>query len=403
MSRLPTVLFACFCTVLISYSIRYGYGVLLPEMLPSLEITKTEAGVIYASFFIAYTVFSPLLGLIGDRYDVRFLLTAFAGLLGLGAFLMAFASSIVFASLFFTLAGIGSAACWAPVMALAQRWTSDKHRGKTLAFVDTGSALGIIGSSALLPVIIGGHDWRTGWMTLGICGFIVAVINFIFIRNKPQDPSKTRQMAAGQNSREPVSVIYKRLLRDHRFWLIGLAYLLTGFAIIIPFTFLTTYASQELSLTYASAARLVTIIGISAVAGKIVLGSLSDKIRRLYIMMLCALLIAGGSLGIAYSRGIVLTLVVVIFGIGYGAVWSMYAASASDYFSKDSAGSIVGLWTLYLGVGSTVAPIIAGWVADTTGSLEMSFVVAAGGALISFFLLVPLWRRVSSVPGAKTS
>ena len=37
---------ACFLTVFISYSIRYGYGVLLPEMLPALAITKAEAGVI---------------------------------------------------------------------------------------------------------------------------------------------------------------------------------------------------------------------------------------------------------------------------------------------------------------------------------------------------------------------
>ena len=62
------VLVACFCTVFTSYAIRYGYGVLLPEMLPDLAISKTEAGIIYASFFIAYTILSPLLGLLGDRY-----------------------------------------------------------------------------------------------------------------------------------------------------------------------------------------------------------------------------------------------------------------------------------------------------------------------------------------------
>ena len=120
--RALVVLIACFCTIFTSYAIRYGYGILLPEMLPALAITKTEAGVIYASFFIAYTVMSPLLGLLGDRYDVRLLLTVFVAMLGAGTFLMAYSSSITQASLFFALAGIGSAACWAPVMAVAQRW-----------------------------------------------------------------------------------------------------------------------------------------------------------------------------------------------------------------------------------------------------------------------------------------
>jgi len=392
MDRRLAVLVACFCTIFTSYAVRYGYGILLPQMLPSLAISKTEAGVIYASFFIAYTVLSPVLGLLGDRYNVRLLLTLFVTVFAVGTFLMAYSSSIVQASLFFVLAGIGSAVCWAPTMALAQRWTSDKHRGKTLAFIDVGSALGIVGTSTAVPMVVTTNDWRAGWMSLGALGFAVAVMNFLAVRNHPGEQSKFRQKGLGQHSGEPVSVIYIRLLRDSRFWLIGLAYLLTGFSIIIPFTFLSTYAVQELASPYEAATRLITVIGIGAIVGKIILGPLSDKVGRIRVMMLCALLIAGGSLGMAYGQGIRLIVFTAIFALGYGTVWSMYAASASDYFSKESSGSIVGLWTVYLGIGSIVSPIIAGWVADTTGTLSWSFLLAAAGALLSLFLLVPMWR-----------
>jgi hypothetical protein len=30
----------------------------------------------------------------------------------------------------------------------------------------------------------------------------------------------------------------------------------------------------------------------------------------------------------------------VVFGIGYGAVWSMYVACASDFFNKNAAGAL---------------------------------------------------------------
>lgn len=392
MNRRLAVLVACFCTIFTSYAVRYGYGILLPEMLPALAISKTEAGVIYASFFIAYTVLSPVLGLLGDRYNVRLLLTLFVAVLGAGTFLMAYSSSIVQASLFFILAGIGSAVCWAPTIALAQRWTSDKHRGKTLAFIDVGSALGIVGTSTAVPMIVTAHDWRAGWMSLGALGFAVAALNLLAVRNHPGEQSKLRQNKLGQHSGEPVGAVYMKLLRDIRFWLIGLAYLLTGFSIIIPFTFLSTYAVQELAFSYETATRLITVIGIGAVVGKVILGPLSDKVGRIRVMMLCALLIAGGSLGMAYGQGIGLIVFTAIFALGYGTVWSMYAASASDYFSKESAGSIVGLWTVYLGIGSILSPIIAGWIADTTGTLSWSFVLAAAGALISLFLLAPMWR-----------
>ncbi len=392
MDRRLAVLVACFCTIFTSYAVRYGYGILLPEMLPALAISKTEAGVIYASFFIAYTVLSPVLGLLGDKYNVRLLLTLFVTVLGAGTFLMAYSSSIIQASLFFILAGIGSAVCWAPTMALAQRWTSDKHRGQTLAFIDVGSSLGIVGTSTAVPMIATAHNWRAGWMSLGALGFAVAAINFLAVRSHPGEQSKLRQKRLEQHAGEPVSVIYMRLLRDIRFWLIGLAYLFTGFSIIIPFTFLSTYAVQELAFTYEAATRLITVIGIGAIVGKITLGPLSDKVGRIRVMMLCALLIAGGSLGMAYSQGIRLVVFTAIFALGYGTVWSMYAASASDYFSKESSGSIVGLWTVYLGIGSILSPIIAGWIADTTGTLSWSFVLAAAGAIISIFLLVPMWR-----------
>jgi MFS family permease len=397
MDRRLAVLVACFFTVFTSYAIRYSYGVLLPEMLPSLAISKTEAGVIYSSFFIAYTILSPVLGLLGDRYNVRRLLTLFVGILGAGTFLMAYSSSLIQASLFFTLAGIGSAACWAPVMAVAQRWSRDKHRGKTLAFVDVGSSTGIAGSSAAMPLIVTVHSWKTGWMSLGALGFMVAAMNFFMVRSHPEEKPEPRQTEPGQHTREPISVTYKKLLQDTRFWLMGMAYLLIGFSIMVPFTFLSTYAVQERAFPYETAAWLVTVIGIGAMVSKLTLGPLSDKVGRIKVIMLCVALIAMGSLGIAYGQDMLLILFTAIFGLGYGAIWPMYAASASDHFSKESAGSIVGLWTLYLGIGLILSPVIAGWIADMTDTLTWSFVLATAVAIISLLLLGPMWRTSPNI------
>ena len=395
--RVLAVLVAGFCTVFTAFAIRYSYGVLLPEMLPSLAISKTEAGVIFTSYFIAYTISSPVLGLLADRYNIRVLLTLFPVILGVGTFLMAYSSSPVNASLFFALVGIGSSACWAPVIAMSQRWVSDKRRGMTLAFIDVGSSLGIVGSSAAVPLIVVAYSWRMGWMSLSTLAFLLAGINFLLVRSHPAEKSSLHHPKPGRHTGELITVTYTRLLRDSRFWFIGLAYLFTGFSILIPFTFLSTYAVQELTLPYETAARLITVIGITATVGKLVLGSLSDTVGRIRILMLCAVLIAAGSLGMAYNQGfLTLTLFTAIFGLGYGTVWSMYAAAASDYFSKNSTGSIVGLWTFLMGIGSILSPTIAGWIADTTGTLTWSFILSAAGAVISLFLLLPVWRASSS-------
>jgi MFS family permease len=399
LTRRQAVLTACFSTVFISYAVRYGYGILLPKMLPALHISKAEAGAIYASFFIAYTVASPVLGLLGDRFNIRVILSLFVALFGAGTLLMAMSSSIVQASLFFALAGIGSAACWAPTMALAQRWTSAKRKGRTLAFVDIGSAMGIIGTSIVIPWVAGTFDWQAGWLTLGAIALCVALLNSAAIRNPPSVMAPPGPAAGRPGSRFTGS-LYLELLKNRRFWTIGLAYLLTGFAIIVPFTFLSTYAGQELSFSYEISTRLIAIIGAGAIIGKITLGPLSDAIGRLRVMMMCAALITGGSLGMAFAKGPLLVAVIALFSLGYGGAWSMYAAAASDYFSREYSGSVIGLWTMYLGAGSVIAPVISGWLADATGTLRWAFVLAAGAGFVSLLMLLPLWR-VSPAPDVR--
>ncbi|HEX7475780.1 MAG TPA: MFS transporter [Dehalococcoidales bacterium] len=405
--RAAAVLFACFCTVLAAYSIRYSYGTLLPEMLTSLSITKAQAGIIYSSYFIAYTVLSPILGLLADRYDMRLVLSGFVVLMGVGTFLMQYSATVSQAVFFFTLAGIGCGACWAPVMALAQRWVGDKRRGMSLAFIDAGSSLGVISAGAMVPIAVSASGWQTGWMGLGIMAMAVGILNFFLIRNSPspgssrqtrqQDSSALSEIKENQDFRTTnnmrFSGTYGKILRDRRFWLIGLAYLLTGFTIIIPFTFLSTYAVDELSFSYSSAALLITIIGIGGTLGKITLGPVSDKLGRVKIMVLCAVLISGGCLAMAYSRGWPLMVFCFVYGIGYGACWSMYAACASDFFSKKAAGGIIGLWTLLMGLGSIAAPIVAGWSADSSGTLMWAFIIATAGGFGSLILLLPLLGR----------
>jgi len=140
---------------------------------------------------------------------------------------------------------------------------------------------------------------------------------------------------------------------------------------------------------------LITLIGISGLIGKLTFGPVSDKVGRIKILLLCALLITAGCLGIALCRGWVLPVIVFIFGIGYGACWSLYAACASDLFSKHSAGGIIGLWTFLLGIGSICAPIVAGWTADRSGTLVWAFLIAAIAGLGSFILLLPMLNSQS--------
>lgn len=392
-TRAISIIVAGFFTVFTAFAIRYSYGILLPEMLPDLDITKAQAGVIFASYFVAYTIFSPLFGLMSDKYNVRLILTLFPALLCAGTFLMSFSSSLLNASLFFALAGLGSAACWSPVVTLIPRWVSDQRRGIALALTDMGSASGILVWSYAMPYIVEASSWMMGWMSLAAMALVATILNAFLVKSNPPETPGTQSLNPGKTLSEPIGTTYLKLLRNTKFWLIGLAYLFIGFSILIPFTFLPTHAMQTLTLPYQTAKWLIIIIAATGIVGKLVLGHLSDTMGRIKIIMVCDVLIAAGGIGMAYSNNFVTLMISsAVFGIGYGALWPVYAAITGDYFPKMYSGRIIGMWTLYMGIGSIAAPPLAGWTIDSTGIFLWAFILTAATAVISLLLLSPMLK-----------
>ena len=395
--RVLAIIIAGFSTIFVAFAIRYSYGLLLPEMLSALAISKTGAGIIYSSYFLTFTLCSPVLGLLVDRSDARGILTIFVALLGMGAYLMSFSTTVIQASIFFALAGIGHSACWAPVVTVVLRWVSEKRRGIVLSIVDLGSAASIAFWSIMIPVIIGPYSWRTVWVILGLTAFLAAGMNFFLIKSRPPSERESGGSGSAPKARIPIKAVYMAIFRDKRFYLIGFSYLLISFSILIPFAFLTAYATEELKIPYQSAAGLVAVIGVAGAIGKLVLGHISDIAGRIKVMMLCGVLTAVGGLGLAYAQDfIVLILFTAVFGVGYGTIWPVYAASARDLFSKDYSGSIVGLWTLCHGLGSVLAPVFAGWTIDATGTYVCAFILTVISSAMSLLLLLPLARKASA-------
>jgi MFS family permease len=101
-----------------------------------------------------------------------------------------------------------------------------------------------------------------------------------------------------------------------------------------------------------------------------------------------------GCLGMAGFKGLwALYGVTAFYGLGYGSVWPMYGSAASDLFPKRLAGSVVGLWTLLLGIGSIVSPVLCGWIIDVSNNYTWVFILGLLSGMISSVLLLPLLAK----------
>jgi len=388
------VLTACFVTVFTNYSIRLSYNILMPEMILSLKLTKAQAGAIASFFYFAYTIFSPLVGFLIDRYSARKIIVIFSLIMAGGTFLMGRPTSLFQACLFFTIVGIGSSAMWTPIVALVHRWFTLRRRGMALGILSISYAIGYGIMGLILPPLVARFDWRGCWFFLSALALILVPLNGILLRSQPGDlhlqpwGEKPKETNGPLPADRGEKIRYVQLLRMANLWWVGISYFFIGITAYIVNIFIVTYGTMELRFPFAQAAKLASAIAFSGILGALFLPLLSDFIGRKKCLMLINLSLSAsiGLIILAGSEWSLLFIMVSIFGIFYAAVWPLYGAAAGDFFPSGTTGSVLGFWTIFYGLGLVLAPMLGGYIADFTGTFKWSFLVALGtGTLSAFF------------------
>ena len=126
------ILGICFVDLFVNYSVRLGYGVVLPEMIRTLGFGRTGGGSIYNSYLLTYIAISPFTGYLTDRVGARRVITICLLILGFAVFLMGTVHALWSACLIYGVVGLGAAGLWGPVISLVQRWFAFHRRGFAL-------------------------------------------------------------------------------------------------------------------------------------------------------------------------------------------------------------------------------------------------------------------------------
>jgi sugar phosphate permease len=386
------VLGSSFLTLFVTYSIRIGaYSVLLPEMIKDLKMMKAQAGMIKSAFSITYLLFAPLMGWLTDRIGGRKVISIFCLFLGGGAFLMGQAGSLTSSAFFFALVGVGAAAMWVPVVTLIQSWFGTRRRGLALGILSTSYGIGFGLMGLVLPVVVMRYNWRFGWFGLGLAGLALILLNGTLLRDQPEDIGLSPWGGGVErekiiSSKEMSSI---EILREGRFWIIAISYLAIAYGTYAMVDFIVTYGAVELQIPYRVASLFITVIAFSGVIGGLLLMAVSDYLGRKNSLLIIQTLVAVSALFVIFGgkRLPLLMAGMGCFGFFYGPIFPMYAACARDYFPKEVAGTVLGLLTIFYGVGMMISPVLTGYLADVTGTFRWSFVLAAFASFMASLLI----------------
>ncbi|MGD8294291.1 MAG: MFS transporter [Desulfobacterales bacterium] len=390
------ILAICFVNLFISYSVRLGYGVVLPEMIRTLKFGRTAGGSIYNFYLLTYISITPLTGYLTDRLGARRVITVCLLIFGMGVFLMGTVQALWSACFIYAIVGLGATGLWTPVISLVQRWFAFHRRGFALGILSTGYGLGFATMGAVFPWIVTNFNWRYAWFFLGGLAFSMVAVNAVFLRSDPVDTGirpwgDTRDTIAphhGDNTPAD-KIVIRDLFKNSRFWLIGFSYFAIAFSLYGMTTFMVDFAKYQLNLPLEKASFLATIHGICQIIGVLTVLPLSDYLGRkrtiiisnaIISISLVLILLVGESWGM-------LCIAIGIMAVFYGPTWPIYGACAGDYFPREMMATVIGIWTPFYGSGAIMTHWISGMLRDTSGVYHHAFILNMLMAVIATVLM----------------
>ena len=302
------------------------------------------------------------------------------------------AESLLASVVFFGIVGLGAAAMWVPSATLIQKWFGTNKRGLALGILNASAGAGFGSMGLLLPLIVIEYNWRFGWFILGIAGLFLFLLNGLLLRDRPEDVGLSPwggKLGEARGKDFPKRAGYLQILKQRQFWIVGISYLLIAYASYALIDFIVTYGKMELNIPYGVASLFITVAAFTGIPGGILIMILSDSIGTKKSLGLTYLLVALSILFIVFSGNNVLLLIVGVawFGVLYGGIFPLVAACARDHFPKEITGTVLGLLTIFYGLGAMASPIVTGHLADVTGTFRWSFGLGACVSLLSSLLI----------------
>ncbi len=364
------------------------YSMVLAELLVTLGITKSEAGLLNSLTLAASAGGGMAFGVIADRVGRTRALMASILVYSLASFACGLSQTVGQLAVSRLVLGLGMGGEWATGAALIAETWPPAHRGKALGLMQSAWAVGEAVAAAVTLVVLP----RFGWRAVFFVGVLPALVVLWIWTEVPESPiwverGKPRGASLGAMWRSDVrgkGVVATLMNACSMFGYWGLFTWIPGY-LALP-------ASQGgRGLGVVASLAWVLVMAPGKWLGYTLFGFSADAIgrRRSYVLYLVVAAVLVPLFGSTRSLTVLLVLAPLVgfYGTGY---FSGFAAIASELFPTEVRATAMGV-SYNLGRGfSALAPLAVGWVA-TRYSFFAAFLLLAAAFLLgaALALLLP--------------
>jgi len=390
------VVFAGLCINLM-FGSMYTWSIFSANLSSTQGWTGAQASMPYTTAIMMFAAVMLIGGKLQDKLGPRIVATAGGVLTGLGLFLCSVFPSLTGVVLSFgVMTGAGIGLGYSAAAPAAVKWFKPEQKGLIVGLVVTGFGLAPLYVAPLTKFLIADYGVFTTFKLLGVA-FGVIIICFAQLLTVPQTPvvavDNTKTAAHVGSPEQTEDYDWKAMIKTPQFvllWLMFLAGSMTGLMLI---GHIAKIAKIQVN-GFEGIAYLVMAFSITNALGRPGAGFISDKLGRgrtmaiLYLLQGATLLMFSG-----FDSFATILVGAMIITFSYGAMLAVYPSAIGDFYGTKNMGFNYAILFTAWGVAGWFGPQLAGYLLDTTGGYETTFMICAvanfGAAAIGMIVKSP--------------
>ena len=384
--------------ILATFSIMvYTFGVFLRPLTTEFNWDRGALSAAFSLHMLVSGGLGILTGKLSDKYGPRPLVTISGLLGGLGFLLMSQITMLWQLYLIWGLfMGVSGACSVIPVMSTIPRWFA-KKRGIAIGIASTGLGLGGVIFPPLAQWLISAYGWQQAFISLGLIMLIVMIPLAQFMKHSPQrvglsQYGEDRDTGDKQSSDLAIKGLsLTEAVKTSPLWFFGLIQFCFIFTLMVILTHIVPH-TVDIGIVSLVGATMVSTIAVASLAGRNLIGIISDKVGARTALTYCLFTITLALVWLLFAREIwMLYIFAGIFGVAFGGMAPLQTLVIAELFGIGYLGIILGNIMLLGTIGGALGAPIAGTIFDISGSYNLAFiicvVISISAIILSLILL----------------